>query len=98
MTPASHAGGRRFNPATKYYFQFLYSLARFGLLHTSNFETFVNRSQCSLAVEHPLSKREVVGSNPAIGFFDIALEQKTIISRSSGGKLLFATVAAWPNG
>ena len=24
--------------------------------------------QCSLAVEHPLSKREVVGSNPAIGF------------------------------
>ena len=23
--------------------------------------------QCSLAVEHPLSKREVVGSNPAIG-------------------------------
>ena len=26
-------------------------------------------SQCSLAVEHPLSKREVVGSNPAIGFF-----------------------------
>ena len=25
--------------------------------------------QCSLAVEHPLSKREVVGSNPAIGFF-----------------------------
>ena len=25
-------------------------------------------SQCSLAVEHPLSKREVVGSNPAIGF------------------------------
>ena len=26
-------------------------------------------SQRSLAVEHPLSKREVVGSNPAIGFF-----------------------------
>jgi hypothetical protein len=26
-----------------------------------------NESQCSLAVEHPLSKREVVGSNPAIG-------------------------------
>ena len=25
-------------------------------------------SQCSLAVEHPLSKREVVGSNPAIGY------------------------------
>ena len=25
--------------------------------------------QCSLAVEHPLSKREVVGSNPAIGLF-----------------------------
>ena len=25
--------------------------------------------QCSLAVEHPLSKREVVGSNPAIGSF-----------------------------
>ena len=25
------------------------------------------RRQCSLAVEHPLSKREVVGSNPAIG-------------------------------
>lgn len=24
--------------------------------------------QCSLAVEHPLSEREVVGSNPAIGF------------------------------
>jgi hypothetical protein len=27
------------------------------------------RGQCSLAVEHTLSKREVVGSNPAIGFF-----------------------------
>ena len=25
--------------------------------------------QCSLAVEHSLSKREVVGSNPAIGCF-----------------------------
>ena len=25
--------------------------------------------QCSLAVEHPLSKREVVGSNPAIACF-----------------------------
>ena len=29
----------------------------------------VDVRQCSLAVEHPLSKREVVGSNPAIGFF-----------------------------
>ena len=29
----------------------------------------VSRSLCSLAVEHSLSKREVVGSNPAIGFF-----------------------------
>ena len=28
--------------------------------------------QCSLAVEHPLSKREVVGSNPAIGLFACA--------------------------
>ena len=28
----------------------------------------ISSCQCSLAVEHPLSKREVVGSNPAIGF------------------------------
>ena len=30
-------------------------------------------SLCSLAVEHSLSKREVVGSNPAIGFFFVVV-------------------------
>ena len=39
--------------------------------------------QCSLAVEHPLSKREVVGSNPAIGFYFLlfaVLEGVSVIS------------------
>ena len=31
-------------------------------------QSVIRQSQCSLAVEHSLSKREVVGSNPAIGF------------------------------
>ena len=38
--------------------------------------------QCSLAVEHPLSKREVVGSNPAIGsscnFGSCSLDAKNV--------------------
>ena len=42
--------------------------------------------QCSLAVEHPLSKREVVGSNPAIGYvFYVKLGEgiKVIINESA---------------
>ena len=55
----------------------------FSLLFQSRYSSFFQREsiaarspclrcQCSLAVEHPLSKREVVGSNPAIGFFSSA--------------------------
>ena len=36
--------------------------------HSIIHEFIQTRRQCSLAVEHPLSKREVVGSIPAIGF------------------------------
>ena len=37
-------------------------------LHNAKLECFFPARQCSLAVEHPLSKREVVGSIPAIGY------------------------------
>ena len=47
------------------------------------------QSQCSLAVEHPLSKREVVGSNPAIGlvstFFEFWFEVFGVLWASRGG-------------
>ena len=47
-----------------------------------------NVRQCSLAVEHPLSKREVVGSNPAIGFFVFSVNFRPLPDRSEG--LFFA--------
>ena len=44
-------------------------------------------SQCSLAVEHPLSKREVVGSNPAIGYLPV------LMPRGARGTLEISTRA-----
>jgi hypothetical protein len=39
------------------------------LTKSNDFKAIKAVRLCSLAVEHSLSKREVVGSNPAIGFF-----------------------------
>ena len=44
-------------------------------------------SLCSLAVEHPLSKREVVGSNPAIGYLPV------LMPRGARGTLEISTRA-----
>ena len=46
--------------------------APYPLGHTDNFESeqvTVHMSHSSLGVEHSLSKRKVVGSNPACGYF-----------------------------
>ena len=44
--------------------------------------------QCSLAVEHPLSKREVVGSNPAIGFLRYSASLKADVRKGKVPKTL----------
>ena len=58
----------------------------------------VGECQCSLAVEHPLSKREVVGSNPAIGFIFVSAWVSQQIPVMHLGILGMAQGAAWPNG
>ena len=53
-------------------------------------------SQCSLAVEHPLSKREVVGSLPAIGLLLIApLPRMSTYSPSAWGRIGGPNTPAW---
>ena len=50
---------------TLHFFQFLTGIALLLIL----FLVYsVTSSQCSLVAEHPLSKREVAGSIPAVGF------------------------------
>ena len=51
--------------------------------------------QCSLAVEHPLSKREVVGSNPAIGSFIRIWRGSSTAVDSIGICLAKDTVSEW---